>query len=115
MNTTENCCEQARADKVNILLNRVVMGMTGVSRSGAAKGLPAEPSEAGLTGQRTSGGMEELSEVTREAMEMEPARTKRRRACAPRGNGTLERPGAGRRSGMQSSAGKERSGGRGYN
>ncbi|MBQ3802726.1 MAG: hypothetical protein II845_03420 [Oscillospiraceae bacterium] len=36
----------------------------------------------------------------------------RRRACAPRGNGTLERPGAGRRSGMQRSAGKERSGGR---
>ncbi len=36
----------------------------------------------------------------------------RRRACAPRGNGTLERPGAGRRSGMQRSAGKVRLGGR---
>ena len=37
----------------------------------------------------------------------------RRRSCAPRGNGTLERPGAGRRSGMQRSREEARSGGRG--
>lgn len=36
----------------------------------------------------------------------------RRRDCAPRGNGTLERHGAGRCSEMQRSTGKERSGGR---
>ena len=36
------------------------MGRTGFSRSGAAKGLPAKPSAAGLTGRRTSSGMEEL-------------------------------------------------------